>query len=389
MSKRLDAIANWPWVAPRLALLAFAVYWGAGLVQTGTDSHYPIAQAMLQGRLYLTGNYPLLELVPRPGGGWYSPFPPLISVLMLPFAALGLVIDTDLIAAIAGAISVLLMWALMGRIGLERTTRFALTLAWAFGSEVFWVAATGGQHLAPEIVAADLLIGALILGLDRRAPFAAGFCVGLAAAARLPVGLALPLVLWLYRRGGWPLALVGVAIPAAVVAAYNVARFGTPFEFGYGLITDTNGHEVLSESWYQEGIISPAYLSLGLSTMLLRGVELRSQFPWITGSFDGTSVLLTMPILFWIVTARGRLALVCGATAALILLPDLMHGNPGFAQIGYRFIVDALPILWLMLGLAFRNGISRLARAALLIAIPINIWLSTFAWIAIGRGDLS
>ena len=277
----------------------------------------------------------------------------------------------------------------MGRLGLERGTCLALTLAWAFGSEVFWVAATGGQHLAPEIVAADLLIGAVILGWDRRAPFAAGFCVGLAAAARLPVGLALPLILWLYRRGGWPLVLLGVAIPAAFVAAYNVARFGTPFEFGYGLITDANGHEVLSESWYQEGIVSPAYLPLGLSTMLLRGVDLSAQFPFVTGSFEGTSVLLTMPVLFWILAARGRLALVAGATAALILLPDLMHGNPGFAQIGYRFIVDALPILWLMLGLAFRNGMGRLARAALLVAIPINIWLSTFGWISIGRGAFS
>ena len=385
MSARLTSVASWPWFAPRLALLSFAVFWGAGLVQTGLDSHYPMAQAWLQGRLFLTGDYPLLELVPRPGGGWWSPFPPLISALMLPFAALNLRTDTDLISAIAGAISVLLMWVLLGRIAVERSARVALTVAWAFGSEIFWVAATGGQHLAPEIVAAVLLLAALILGLDRRAPFAAGLCIGLAAAARLPVGLSLPLIVWLYRRGGWALALAGVAIPAFAVAAYNLARFGSPFEFGYGLITDVNGHDVLNESWYQEGIVSAAYLPLGLSTMLLRLPDFSAAFPWVTGNFNGTSVLVTMPALAWILAERGRLALVCGATAALVLLPDLMHGNPGFAQIGYRFVVDALPILWLMLGLAFRNGISRLALTALLVAIPVNLWLSTFAWISIGN----
>ena len=36
------------------------------------------------------------------------------------------------------------------------------------------------------------------------------------------------------------------------------------------------------------------------------------------------------------------------------MLPNLMHGNPGFAQIGYRFIVDALPMLWILLAITFR-----------------------------------
>jgi len=66
----------------------------------------------------------------------------------------------------------------------------------------------------------------------------------------------------------------------------------------------------------------------------------------------------------------GLATLCCAALAlglwllspALVMLPNLMHGNPGFQQVGYRFILDALPVLWLMLGLAFRESMSRATR---------------------------
>jgi hypothetical protein len=94
----------------------------------------------------------------------------------------------------------------------------------------------------------------------------------------------------------------------------------------------------------------------------------------------GASILLMMPVLWWIVSARGQLALVAFLTASLVMLPDLLHGNPGVAQAGYRFIVDALPILWLMLGLAFRRGIPRPAWVALGAGLLINPWVFAAAW---------
>ena len=137
--------------------------------------------------------------MPRLEGGWYSPFPPLLSVLLVPFAAAGVPLDTGLLSAVFGGLSVALMWSLLGRLIEDGRTRLALTFAWAVGSEVLWVAGMGGQHLAPQMASAALLIAVLILGLDRRWPLLAGLLLGGAVAARLPVGLALPLVLWMYR----------------------------------------------------------------------------------------------------------------------------------------------------------------------------------------------
>ena len=201
------------WGGILLGVLAGVVYLIVGPNQVDTDSHWPIAQAFVAGRLHLVDAIPWVELVPRPDGGWYSPFPPLLSILLVPFAILGVPVWTDMSAAIAGGASVALMWVLLGRLDVAQVPRVVLTLAWAFGSEVLWVAGTGGQHLAPQILAAALLLGALILGFDRRWPLLAGLLLGAAAAARLPVGLALPLLLYLYRRGGWAWVLLGIADP--------------------------------------------------------------------------------------------------------------------------------------------------------------------------------
>jgi hypothetical protein len=377
-----DSVAGHRVTPFALTGLAFILYLLLGPEQAGTDSHYPIAQAFVHGRLYLDQDYPWLELVPRPGGGWYSPFPPLVSVIMLPFAAVGYEIDTNVVSAVIGALCVGLMWVLLGRLRVERVTKLLLTVGWAFGSELFWISATGGQHLAPQVSGAALLIAALILGIDERWPLLAGLCIGLAVGARLPIGLALPLIMWLQRRdGGWWRVVAGAAVPLAVIAVYNWVRFDSPLEFGYGLIKNVQGESVLSEPWYTHGIDSFYYLPRGIYTMLFSGLEQRDHFPWMAANIGGVSILLTMPVLLWVFEARGPLAMATLGTAILVMLPDLAHGNPGFAQFGYRFILDALPLLWMLLAIAFRNGISRAASIAVLAGVAINVWFSAIYWV--------
>jgi hypothetical protein len=378
------------WIGVALGIAAGLLYLYVGFPKAGTDSHYLFAQAFLDGRLYIEGSYPWLELVPRAEGGWYTPFPPLLSTALIPFAAAGIEVDTNVISAVMGGISVALVWAMLGRLEVADRPRLALTVAWGIGSELLWVAGEGGQHLAPQVTAAALLLASLTLGIGRQWPLLAGLLLGLAALARLPVGLALPLLLWLYRpadrqwRGlgqqPWVRLLAGLLVPALLAGAYNRARFGSTFEFGYGLIRNEQGVSVLDEPWYDQGIVSLAYLPNGLREMLLRGLEFSDEFPWVSGSIMGASILLTMPILWWVFEARGRLAAAAAISVVLVMLPNLLHGNPGFAQLGYRYIVDALPILWLLLGLAFLRSLPRAATVALAAGIAVNLWLSAVFW---------
>ena len=175
------------------------VYLVLGPGKEALDSHYPIAEAFLAGRLHLIDPIPWLELVPRPEGGWYSPFPPLLSVLLLPAVALGVLIDTNLLAALFGGTLGL------PRLGVARPAqrraraRAGLTVGWALG--LSGALGRGGGWPAPGAAdaAAALLLASLVLGIERRAPVLAGLLLAGAVAARLPVGLALPLFIYMYR----------------------------------------------------------------------------------------------------------------------------------------------------------------------------------------------
>ena len=378
------AVAATPWRLTRAQAVAVAI--GAALFlaatwvdlligppQLNTDPFFPLADAFLHGHLYLSGGpYTWLEEIPRPGGGGYFiPFPPVPAVLLMPVVAvIGPVGDTNVAAAIGGALSAVLMFACLGRVGVATAPRAVLSFAFAFGSELIWAAGVGGTHLFAQIVGETFLLGALLAALTGRSPFLAGFLLALGAGARLPVGLALPVFLYLYRgqRFAWSKLIAG-ALPIALgVALYNDARFGSPFEFGYGLIQSADGESVLSESWYRDGIVSLSYLPRGLYSLLLRTFELRDDAPWLVPTWAGQSVLITMPGLLWILQSAWKdpFVRVLAATSALVLVPDLIHGNQGFAQFGYRFILDALPLLWLMLGLVVaRRGLGRGLAVAL------------------------
>ena len=93
------------WTGVILGVIAGLVYLVVGPNQDATDSHWPIAQAFVAGRLHLVDAIPWVELVPRPDGGWFSPFPPLLSVLLVPFAIIGMPIWTDVSAAVVRAAS--------------------------------------------------------------------------------------------------------------------------------------------------------------------------------------------------------------------------------------------------------------------------------------------
>ena len=381
-------------------LVALALASASGLLYLWTvsepvslDSFKPLADAFLHGRLYIDEPMPWLELVPRPEGGFYTPFPPMPAVVLVPFVAIfGSGFDQGIATALFGGANVALLWLLLRRAGVAPSSAGWLTAAFAIGSVHWWVAGTGTVWLHAQVVAVFFALLALNLAIGRRWPFVAGVLLGCAAASRLPVGLTLPLYLalflglrfppWLRRptasewRAGI-LLILGVAIPAVLVAAYNAARFGSAFEFGYALIPG-----VLDEPWYAQGILSIDYIPRHLHLMFMRGFDFVDQFPWFRPNWSGASLVLTTPILLWLVKARSTQPVIAYGWIAvgLALLPDLLHGAPGFAQFGYRFILDVLPVMLLMLGWVFRDRISLEAKIAIVVGIAVNaygVWAVT------------
>jgi hypothetical protein len=368
--------------------LAFVTYWVTGPTDAGGDSFVPLADAFLHGRLSIPVDRPWLELVPAPDGGQFSPFPPVPALVLLPVVALtGLLgageVAPNIMAAIIGAANVGLVFWLLGRIGVEFRARQLLTIGFAFTTH-WWVAGMAGTHLYAQTVAVFFLLLALHVALSRRWPLAAGLLLGLAAGSRLPTGLALPLLLACYADGWRPtraqaMLLAGLALPALLLAWYNLARFGSPFDFGYGRIPSGEDGLVTDEPWFSHGLISPLYIPRHLYAILLQSFEWVNNAPFLRPNLTGLALTLSAPFLFlaaaaWRVRERQPLVPVALVSVALILLPDVMHGSWGFAQFGYRFALDAIPLLVLLLGWAYRERASAWLVAAVAIGVVVHAY---------------
>jgi hypothetical protein len=368
-----------------LALLALLVYWFTGPLGA-SDQFVPLADAFLHGRLSIPVDRPWMELVPvgDGSGAQYSPFPPVPALTLMPLVAvLGLFpgvgeLSGNVMSALIGALNVALAWYLLAGIGVALRPRLVIVIGFAFTTH-WWVAGMAGTHHYAAVVAVCFLLLALNLAVRRRFPALVGLSLGLAAGSRLPTGLALPLLLaffadrWRPSRAHVQL-LFGLAVPAALFAVYNIARFGSPFDTGYAHIPSGEFGLVADEPWFRHGLLSPLYIPRHFYAIFVQGPVLVAEFPYLKPHLTGLSLTLSAPFLFWAVTARGPLVAAAWLSVALVLLPDLMHGSWGFAQFGYRFILDAVPLLLLLLGWAYRERASWSLVAAVAVGVAVHAW---------------
>ena len=368
-----------------LAILALLAYWFTGPL-AASDQYVPLADAFLQGRISIPVDRPWMELVPVPGGdgAQYSPFPPVPALTLMPLvAALGLFpgvgeLSGNVMSSVVGAVNVALAWYLLAGIGVALRPRLVIVIGFAFTTH-WWVAGMAGTHHYAAVVAACFLLLALNLAVRRRWPAAAGLALGLAAGSRLPTGLALPLLLALFADRWRPTRahvelLLALAVPATLFAAYNIARFGSPFDAGYAHIPSGEFGLVTDEPWFRHGLISPLYIPRHLYAILLEGPRWIDGFPYLKPSLTGLSLTLSAPFLYWAVAARGPLVAVAWLSVALVMLTDVMHGSWGFSQFGYRFVLDAIPVLLLLLGWGYRERASWSLVAAVAVGVAVHAW---------------
>ena len=375
-----------------LTLSALVVYWLTGPTGRWGDSFIPLADAFLHGRVSIFPDLPWFELVPVQGGNGaqYSPFPPVPAVTLMPLVALvgafggqSSGIPANVMSAIVGAANVWMAWTLLGRIGVSFRPRQVLTIGFAFTTH-WWVAGMAGTHVYAQVVATFFLLIALLLGVSRRWPVVAGLALGLAAGSRLPTGLALPLLVVLYADGwrvtrGQLLLLAGLALPAGLIGWYNLARFGSPADFGYARIPSGEFGLVTDEPWFRHGLLSPLYIPRHLYAIFLQSFDFANAFPYLKPTINGLALTLSAPFLFFAVRARGALVPATWLAVALVMAPDLMHGSWGFAQFGYRFILDAVPLLLLLLGWAYRDRASGWLIAAVAVGVVMHAY-GIFVW---------
>ena len=381
-----------------LAFLAF--YITTNTVQSHFDYTFRIAGSLLHGRMGLTVTPPawLNEMVPF-DGRYYSVFPLGAVLVNVPLALLqqiGLIQEfpAHVLAAAIAAACVYFFFELSAIASVSTSRRVLLALFPIFGT---WTWCNLGFGGAWQIALGFALLGetaALYFTLVRPAPLLAGAAFALAFGNRTELLLTFPFfVHFLVDRNApfsprtfmrriidnWRTLTILAAIPILLgiaTAAYNFARFGSVFDFGYSRIPN-----LLNEPWYQHGLFSPKAIPWNAYKMLFEGFTDMPQFPYISFHAFGCSIFLASPFLVLLFREGGRHRTV--AWIIIILLTGVLwcHGNPGGWQFSYRYAMILFPWMFLLL---LENGpvkVSLTEGTLATISLAINaIAMYQFLW---------
>jgi hypothetical protein len=354
-----------------IAVLAFFAYWLTNRsFEAGRGDFFYLADAFLHGRSWIDFIPGAYDVIYGPQGRVFVPFAPFPAIVLMPLVALTGPVTADTwesgINAGLAAVGLLLAWWVTGRIGVERLRdRFGLVLLMGFGTQMWWVTTRGGVWHTGHLIAIILAMLTLAELFGRQRAVLIGLLIGASFLTRAPTAFAAPaLALWYLPRGvafgtvmlrrlpwrQWILLGIGLVPGLVVFFAYNVARFGSPFESGYALATLPDWLQALRD----QGLFSPVHIPMNIDYLFLHLPKLTSQPPYIRPDGLGMSVFLTSPGLLLAVLApwRDRRTWILLLTAVLVLIPTLLYYGGGWFQFGYRYFLDSIPFVWALCAMA-------------------------------------
>ena len=320
----------------------------------------------------------------------YVAFPPFPAALLIPQVLLsGARANDVLLTIVLAALALPLLFAVLRRlVKLEISQRTRnediwLTLAFGFGSVFYFVSVQGRVWFTAHVVGVLLCLSYIFCAVRAKHPIKAGIFLGLAAVTRTPMAFLFPLFLieaWRTHEGlqnprGIARAWLRFAAPIAVIAilamAYNYARFEQVGEFGHRYLAVRQQKQI--ETF---GLFDFQYLVPNLRAALTLLPQWSAPSPYVSVSGHGLAIWVTTPLLLLVCIPkrRGPFHLTVWFTCLCVALPTLFYQNTGWFQFGYRFSLDYLALLFVLLAIGGRPLNTRLARMLIILGIVVNLF---------------
>lgn len=321
---------------------------------------------------------------------YYVSFPPFPAIAMMPlFLIWGYdtndVLFTILLAALNAVLLFLLFEHLRERGLSNRSTRenVFLTILFTFGTVNFFSSIRGEVWFTALILGVTLHVSYILLAIEARHPFWAGTMMGLGMATRTPIAFAFPFFVLELLRDGERLRWPGVrpfmkkgvlfAIPVLVIGialmVYNYARFENVFEFGHTFLQGGTRPSIR-----EHGLMSWWFLKNNLAAAITNPPVIDTFPPFIHITRHGLSIFFCTPALLWILWPKTFGAFARNALVAMFIvsLPDLFYQNTGWAQFGYRFALDFMPYMFILLAVCGQRFSGRAWWVAVALSFVMN-----------------
>jgi len=264
-----------------------------------------------------------------------------------------------------------------------------LVALFAFGTPHWWLGTIGMEWFVSQILAVTFLALSVYCGLKAWSPWLVGLCLGVAMASMPNLFVIWPflfaIAIQIVQDGKsdknkleWKWMVKWIAESAAPVIMvvigllfYNFFRFGNPLDFGY---VNINGSTLIVENVQKYGIFNVHFIPRNLFVMFLKLPLIRSYSPFLFPSLEGMSIFVTTPALIYLIHKYEKRWWIIGAWVSVVLSVILfsMYSNTGAAQFGYKYILDFIIPMIMLLAVALGRKSSWIFRVLVIISMIIN-----------------
>lgn len=381
-------------VAILLCLYTTVLYLTVG--QRGYDTVLPdLSQRFLDGKVSMS----VYKLPPRDISNYYENyyvyFGPLSSLMLMPVVlVLGEKTPQVLIGIFSMVVSFISVYYISLKFRFNRIDSLWLSLFFVFSTVLFSSSVINITAYQVEALGVPFILLSICTYLYKRNAFLVGIFIGLAILTRFTLMLAVSFFFFemIQKRFTFKqfvIFLIPVILAIGLLGAYNNRRFHSVLETGYAY-NISKASDGLSKN-HTYGEINLLHLPGNLYSFLVMAPEplfmdgkdgFILRFPYMKASPWGLAIWFTSPLFLLLVLRfkKGMYTISSVNASILLSLPVVFWYSIGYAQFGYRYALDFLPFLFLILLPCLSPKLSKTAIALIITGVLFNLIYSISMW---------
>lgn len=334
---------------------------------------------------------PTTNLPPRDIANYYNNyyvyFGPLSSILLVPFVWIfGTSVPQVALGVSSMIVSFIAVYFISKHFKFNSVDSLWLSMFFVFSTVLFSSSVINITAYQVEALGVPFILVAIWLYLSKRNAFFIGVLIGLAVMTRYTLVLTAAFFFFemLQKRftiKQFSLLLIPIILALMVLGAYNMRRFHSVTETGYSYVTTAGDMPIGYNLKY--GTMSISHLPANLYSFLImapeplmvdgnRGMVLK--FPYLKVDSWGIAIWFTSPLFLLLLLRfkKGKYTYSALITTVLLMVPVFLWYSIGFAQFGYRYALDFLPFLFLLLLMSLTPKLTKTAIILIIIGVLFN-----------------
>jgi hypothetical protein len=381
-----------------LLLLLFTIFSSILIISTAARYNWDKSLSLLAGQ-FIKGHISLEPTKDLPAGDisiyngkFYMYFGPLASIILMPFVALlGKNFPQIIIGIGTLFVSFLAVYSISRSFKFSKPDSLWLSLFFVFSTVLFSTSVINITSYLVEALGVPLILLSLAEYFRKKRPLLIGLFLGLAVLTRLTLILAVMFFVAEFIRKRlskqqFLLLLLPFFLCLLFFGSYNYLRFHSFLETGYSY--HIAQPFPLSKN-FEYGEISLIHIPANLYSFLImppepilyysKGFVLR--FPYLKANPWGMAIWFTSPLfLLLLYFKKNKYSLSSAIAAVSLAIPLFTYFSVGFAQFGYRYALDFLPFLFLLLIPSLSPKLSKTAITLITIGVIFNCLYITSLW---------